>query len=149
MNFYLFDFFLGYLKGKILIPKSDEPLYLRLALVPNDPWESDLNDFTLHPNLLHLNTRKIVKRKRLQKVYRVSNFSFHFFLRWKEIIFSIFFFIVARKSTRKCRLVSHFEDWSKWGRFESVYRWQKGSILSRCTSLWKSHFWGKTQEGKI
>ena len=55
----------GYLKGKIIVPKTAKPCYLRLSLVPA---EQDLrsNEFHLHPNLLHINLRQNKKNRNLQ-----------------------------------------------------------------------------------
>ena len=54
----------GYLKGKISIPMTDKPCYVRLSLVPA---ERDVNnEFDLHPNLLHINLRQNKKTRRLE-----------------------------------------------------------------------------------
>ena len=55
----------GYLKGKIIVPKSPKPFYLRLSLVPAEP-DLQSNAFHLHPNLLHINLRQNKKNRNLE-----------------------------------------------------------------------------------
>lgn len=55
----------GYLKGKIIVPKSTKPFYLRLSLVPAEP-DLQHNSFHLHPNLLHINLRQNKKNRNLE-----------------------------------------------------------------------------------
>ena len=55
----------GYLKGKIRVPKSPKPFYLRLSLVPAEP-DLQSNAFHLHPNLLHINLRQNKKNRNLE-----------------------------------------------------------------------------------
>ena len=59
----------GYLKGKIIIPKSTKPCYLRLSLVPAEP-DIQTNAFHLHPNLLHINLRQNKKNRNLEVTIR-------------------------------------------------------------------------------
>ena len=54
----------GYLKGKISIPMTDKPCYLRLSLVPAE--RDAKNEFDLHPNLLHINLRQNKKNRRIE-----------------------------------------------------------------------------------
>ena len=58
----------GYLKGKIIVPKSTKPCYLRLSLVPAEP-DLQTNAFHLHPNLLHINLRQNKKNRNLEVRY--------------------------------------------------------------------------------
>ena len=58
----------GYLKGKIIVPKSTKPCYLRLSLVPAEP-DLQTNAFHLHPNLLHINLRQNKKNRNLEVSY--------------------------------------------------------------------------------
>lgn len=55
----------GYLKGKIIVPKSAKPFYLRLSLVPAEP-DSNQNEYHMHPNLLHINLRQSKKNRNLE-----------------------------------------------------------------------------------
>ena len=55
----------GYLKGKIIVPKTSKPCYLRLSLVPAEP-DLQSNAFHLHPNLLHINLRQNKKNRNLE-----------------------------------------------------------------------------------
>ena len=54
----------GYLKGKISIPMTDKPCYLRLSLVPAE--RDGFNDKDLHPNMLHINLRQNKKTRQIQ-----------------------------------------------------------------------------------
>ena len=58
----------GYLKGKIIVPKSTKPCYLRLSLVPAEP-DLQTNAFHLHPDLLHINLRQNKKNRNLEVSY--------------------------------------------------------------------------------
>jgi hypothetical protein len=55
----------GYLKGKIIVPKTTKPCYLRLSLVPAEP-DIHSNEFHLHPNMLHINLRQNKKNRNLE-----------------------------------------------------------------------------------
>ena len=54
----------GYLKGKISIPMTDKPCYLRLSLVPAE--RDGFNDKDLHPNMLHINLRQNKKTSKIK-----------------------------------------------------------------------------------
>ena len=54
----------GYLKGKISIPMTDQPCYLRLSLVPAE--RDAYNETDLHPNMLHINLRQNKKTRTIQ-----------------------------------------------------------------------------------
>lgn len=56
----------GYLKGKISIPMTDKPCYLRLSLVPAE--RDGFNDKDLHPNMLHINLRQNKKTRQIQVI---------------------------------------------------------------------------------
>ena len=55
----------GYLKGKISIPMTDKPCYLRLSLVPAER-DSGFNNKDLNPNMLHINLRQNKKTRQIQ-----------------------------------------------------------------------------------
>ncbi|TRY80748.1 hypothetical protein TCAL_09939 [Tigriopus californicus] len=55
----------GYLQGRLYIPETNRPAYMRLSLVPADV-AVDMNPFHLHPNLLHINMRTNKKKRNIQ-----------------------------------------------------------------------------------
>jgi hypothetical protein len=61
----------GYLNGRILIPESNKPCYLRISLAPAEPDQVN-NEFNLHPNLLHINMRQNKKNRNLQVLTKVE-----------------------------------------------------------------------------
>ena len=49
----------------MVIPVSNRPQYLRMALIPEDS-DHILNGFNLHPNLLHVNLKQNKKNRSLK-----------------------------------------------------------------------------------
>ena len=74
----------GYLKGKIIVPKSTKPCYLRLSLVPAEP-DVQTNAFHLHPNLLHINLRQNKKNRNLEVSSLLNSNKLEFFAIWDEL----------------------------------------------------------------
>lgn len=72
----------GYFKGKIIVPKSLRPCYLRLSVVPAEP-DYVANEDHIQPNLLHINLRPNRKTRYHEHVRTYLNKSkednFHFF----------------------------------------------------------------------